>query len=143
MSASAWAVASILVALALGVPAAYAKDFGPGDVRVCNAVRCKAIADEDVLPQLSEFYYSSEQPPSAGVPRLGAPFFELRYRNGYVTGIVAGARLDRFLSYGVHLGHFERGTWYRVPADAARELRELTTGVEPLRLTRAALRRSR
>ena len=143
MNAPAWAAAALLGALALGVPAAHAKDFDPGDVRVCNATRCKAIADADVLPQLSEFYYSLEQPPAVRAPRLGAPFFELRYRNGYVTGIAATGKLDRFLSYGVHLGHFERGTWYRVPADAARELRELTTGVAPLRLTRAAVRRSR
>jgi hypothetical protein len=143
MRASAWAAMFLLAALAVGVSAAHAKDFRPGDVRVCNATRCMPVADREVLPQLSAFYYSSEQPPQASAPRLGAPFFELRYRNGYVTGIVAGARLDRFLSYGVHLGHFERGRWYRVPADAARELRELTAGVTPLRLTRAAAGRSR
>jgi hypothetical protein len=143
MKSSATAAAVVLAALALGATAAHAKEFQPGDVRVCNANRCKAIAGPEVLSQLSAFYYSSEQPLLARAPRLGAPFFELRYRNGYVTGIVAGARLDRFLSYGVHLGHFERGRWYRVPTDAALELRELTAGTAPLRLTRAAVARSR
>jgi hypothetical protein len=143
MKAWAWIAGGLVAALAVGVTAAQAKEFRPGDVRVCNAKRCTAIADPVVLPQLSAFYYSSEQPPAVRAPRLGAPYFELRYRNGYVTGIVAGARLDRFLSYGVHLGHFERGTWYRVPADASLELRELTAGVAPLRLTRAAVARSR
>jgi hypothetical protein len=143
MRAWAWTAGGLLAALAVGVGAAHAKDFGPGDVRVCNAKRCEAIADLAVLPQLSAFYYSAEQPPTARAPRVGAPYFELRYRNGYVTGIVAGARLDRFLSYGVHLGHFERGSWYRVPAAASLELRELTAGVAPLRLTRAAVARSR
>jgi hypothetical protein len=143
MRTSAPATAVLLAALAVGVTAAHAKDFQPGDVHVCNPQRCRAIADPQVLPQLSAFYYSSEQPPAARAPRLGTPFFELRYRNGYVTGIVAGTRLDRFLSYGVHLGHFERGSWYRVPADAALELRELTARIAPLRLTRAALARSR
>ena len=45
---------------------------------------------------------------------LGAPSFELRFDNDYVTGIVATARLDRFLSYGVNTGRFEAGRWYRV-----------------------------
>lgn len=143
MRASASAAAVLLVALAIGVPAAHAKDFRPGDVRVCNAKRCKGITDRGVLPQLSAFYYSAVQPPTVRAPRLGTPYFELRYRNGYVTGIIAGGGLDRFLSYGVHLGHFERGQWYRVPADAALELRELTTAITPLRLTPAALARSR
>lgn len=143
MRATASAAAALLVALAVGVPAAHAKDFRPGDVRVCNAKRCKAIVDPEVLPQLSAFYYSAEQPLTARAPQVGTPYFELRYRNGYVTGIVAGGGLGRFLSYGVHLGHFERGQWYRVPADAALELRELTTGITPLRLTPAAIARSR
>jgi hypothetical protein len=143
MRVSASVAAVLVAALAVGVTAAQAKEFRPGDVRVCNANRCKAIVDPEVLPQLSAFYYAAEQPPAVRAPRLGAPYFELRYRNGYVTGIVAGARLDRFLSYGVHLGHFERGTWYRVPTEAALDLRELTAGVAPLRLTRAAVARSR
>jgi hypothetical protein len=143
MRASASAAAGLLVALAVGVTAAHAKEFRPGDVRACNVTRCKPLVDPEVLPQLSAFYYGAQQPPAVRAPRLGAPYFELRYRNGYVTGIVAGARLDRFLSYGVHLGHFERGIWYRLPAAAALELRELTVGVAPLRLTRAALGRSR
>jgi hypothetical protein len=137
------AAAVLVGALVLGVTAAHAKDFQPGDVRVCNAKRCKAVADAEVLPQLSAFYYSAEQPSAVPAPRLGAPYFELRYRNGYATGIVAGPRLDRFLSYGVHIGHFQRGIWYRVPRDASLELRELTAGIAPLRLTRAGISRSR
>ena len=60
-----------------------------------------------------------------------------------MTGIVATARLDRFLSYGVNLGRFQRGIWYRVPARLASELRKLTAGMKPLRVTRAALSKSR
>jgi hypothetical protein len=74
---------------------------------------------------------------------MGAPFFELKFRNDYVTGIVATRRLDRFLSYGVHLGHFKRGSWYRVPARAALELRKLTAGLEPFRVSAAAVAKSR
>ena len=138
-------VAALLAAAALAAtPAATAKDFGPGDLRVCNAHRCVPIVNRAVLPLLGRFYYSdSHVAHVAPRVRLGAPYFELRFRNGYVTGIVASARLDRFLSYGVNLGRFERGIWYRVPARVASELRTLTTGMKPLRVTRAALAKSR
>jgi hypothetical protein len=74
---------------------------------------------------------------------MGAPAFQLRYDNGYVTGIVASPRLDRFLSYGVYLERFHRGTWYRLPPRAASELRRLTADLRPLRVTAAAVRKSR
>jgi hypothetical protein len=69
--------------------------------------------------------------------------FELRFRNGYVTGIVAATRLDRFLSYGVYLGRFTPGRWYRFPDKVARELRRLAAPLAPLRVTRSALAKSR
>ena len=135
----------MLAAAALAAtPAATAKEFRPGDLRVCNAHRCVPIVNRTVLPLLGRFYYFDTQVAHvADRPRLGARAFELRFRNGYVTGIVASAGLDRFLSYGVNLGRFERGIWYRVPAGAAAELRRLTAGMKPLRLTKAALARSR
>jgi hypothetical protein len=74
---------------------------------------------------------------------MRSPYFELRFRNGYVTGIVATQRLDRFLSYGVYLGRFRRGRWYRVPPRLGQEFRELTASLAPLRLTRAAVSKSR
>ena len=96
------------------------------------------------LTSLGAFYYIGTRPPSVA-PRapLGAPSFELRFDNDYVTGIVATPRLDRFLSYGVNTGRFDAGRWYRVYPKAARELRRLTVGLRPVRLTRAALARSR
>ena len=138
-------VAALLAAAALAAtPAATAKEFRPGDLRVCNAHRCVPIVNRTVLPLLGRFYYFDTQVAHvADRPRLGARAFELRFRNGYVTGIVASAGLDRFLSYGVNLGRFERGIWYRVPAGAAAELRRLTAGMKPLRVTKAALARSR
>jgi hypothetical protein len=138
-------VAALLAAAALAVtPAATAKDFRPGDLRVCNAHRCVPIVNRAVLPLLGSFYYlDAHDPRVAPRPRLGAPYFELRFKNGYVTGIAASASLDRFLSYGVNLGRFHRGVWYRIPARLASELRALTSGMKPLRVTRAALARSR
>ena len=138
-------VAALLAAAALvATPAATAKDFGPGDLRVCNAQRCAPVVNRAVLPLLGRFYYlDAHDPRVAPRVRLGAPYFELRFKNGYVTGIAASARLDRFLSYGVNLGRFHRGVWYRIPARLASELRALTAGMKPLRVTQAALARSR
>jgi hypothetical protein len=135
----AFAAASALLVL----PSASAKGFGPGDLRVCNATRCVAIVNRDVMPRLGSFYYLGSAPARAGRPALGAPYYELRFRNGYVTGIVATRRLDRFLSYGVHLDRFARNRWYAMPRRLSQELRRLTVGLRPLRLDRAALAKSR
>jgi hypothetical protein len=135
------ALAVFIVALAPS--AATAKDFGPGDLRVCNGNRCIPITNRDVLPALGSFYYGGPQPVAAPAVRMGAPAYQLRFRNGYVTGIVATAKLDRFLSYGVYLGRFRRGQWYRVPDAIAGELRRLAIGLAPLRVTPWAVRRSR
>jgi hypothetical protein len=135
----AWLAAAALVA----IPAATAKDFKPGDLRVCNARRCVPITNRAVLPLLGAFYYGPRDAHVAAPARLGAPAFELRFTNGYVTGIAASARLDRFLSYGVNVGRFQRGVWYRIPARLASELRRLTAGLKPLRVTREALAKSR
>ena len=124
------------------VPSASAKDFGPGDLRVCNATRCVPIVKRDVLPQLGRFYYSGGPLTRVARPPLGTPYFQLRFDNGYVTGIVATRALDRFLSYGVHLERFARAAWYMVPRTLAAQLRRLTAGLRPLRLTRAALAKS-
>lgn len=137
-------LAPLLVAAAvLGSVTAQAKEFGPGDLRVCNAHRCTSITTPSVLQQLGAFYYGGAPLAGAPAPRLGAIEYELRFRNGYVTGIVASARLDRFLSFGVNMGRFGRGQWYRLPAQAAQTLRRLTAILTPLRLTRSAERRSR
>jgi hypothetical protein len=137
-------LASIVAGTALlAVPAAGAKDFHPGDLRVCNAKRCVAITSRAVLPQLGSFYYGSYGLTPMHRPALGVRYYQLRFRNGYVSGIVAGARLDRFLSYGVNLGRFVRGRWYALPRRLSAELRRVTAGLSPLRLTHAAFARSR
>jgi hypothetical protein len=137
-------VASVVgvVCLAGALPAG-AKDFKPGDLRICNATRCIRIVDRLVLPTIGTFYYGDRSPRSAPAPRMGAPAFELRFTNGYATGVVAGAKLDRFLSFGVNVGHFRRGVWYRVPPRLADELRHLAAGLRPLRVTKATLAKSR
>lgn len=132
-------VAAVLVA----VPSATAKEFRPGDLRICNHHRCVAITDPTVLNLLGAFYYTGDSPAVAHAPRLGARAFELRFSNGYATGMVATRKLDRFLSFGVNLGRFARGTWYRLPTGAALELRSLAAQLRPLHVTRRALAESR
>jgi hypothetical protein len=133
----------IVVAAALfAAPLADAK-FRSGDLRVCNASHCVAIVDPDVIPRLGYFYYATSQLVRMRRPALGTRYYELRFRNGYVTGIVAGQRLGRFLSYGVNLDRFERGRWYAVPRRVSAELRRLTVGMRPYHLTRTALARAR
>jgi hypothetical protein len=127
----------------LSAGGAGAKEFAPGDVRVCDATRCVAVTKPDVVRVLARFYYTGPKPASVARPAWGAPAFELRYRNGYATGVVASARLDRFLSFGVYLERFRRGVWYRVPPELAQELRRLTAGLQPYRVTRALVTRSR
>jgi hypothetical protein len=133
----------VAVCALLVLPSASAKDFAPGDVRVCNATRCVPIVNREVLPTLGSFYYSGPTLRRALPPAMGQPYFELRFRNGYVTGVVATRTLDRFLSYGVHLERFARNRWYVVPAKLSAEIRRLTVGLRPLRLNRAALAKSR
>jgi hypothetical protein len=136
-------VAVALLLALTAVPAAAAKDFEPGDLRLCNQTRCVHVMDRAAVKALGHFYYSAGHPPRARAVPLGAPAFQLRFRNGYVTGIVATAKLDRFLSYGVHLERFERGRWYQMPQTPAAELRRLAAGMRPLRVTQRMLDRSR
>lgn len=136
-------LAGLVAASALFVlPSAAAKEFRPGDLRVCNAKHCVAIAKGGVLDRIGAFYYGSYGLTRVRRPALRVPYYELRFRNGYVTGIVATARLDRFLSYGVNSGRFAARRWYSVPLRVSAELRRLTRGLRPLRLSRAALERS-
>jgi hypothetical protein len=106
-------------------------------------MRCVPVMDQKALNDISALYYGSRRPARARPPALRVPYYELRFRNGYATGIVATSALDRFLSYGVNLDQFARRRWYRVPARAAAELRRLSASLEPLRLTRTAIRKSR
>ena len=127
-------VGLLVVAALLIVPAASGKVFKPGDVRVCNAKRCVPIRNRVVLDKLSSFYYGSYALTTVRAPIHGAPYYELRFRNGYVTGIVSTRRLDHFQSYGVNVGRFAQGRWYGVPPRVSAELRRLSAGLPPFRL---------
>ena len=133
-----------LALAALLLPAgAGAKDFGPGDLRLCNAQTCVGIADQRLVTALSRFYYGGPPPAEIRAPRLGAPYFQLQFRNGYVTGVAATAQLDRFRSRGVNLGQFGPDHWYRVPAAVARALRKLAAPLRPLHVSESVIARTR
>lgn len=136
-------VGFVAVPALLVLSSASAKDFHPGDLRICNSTRCVAVVNRAVMPRLASFYYRGPAPARAPRPKLGTQYYELRFRNGYVTGIVASPRLDRFLSYGVYLGRFARNKWYALPPQVSSEFRRLTVDLRPLRLTQAALAKSR
>jgi len=57
----------------LAVPAAVAKDFGPGDLRVCGRSQCVPIVNERLLKILSAYYYGPRRVVRAAPVRHGAP----------------------------------------------------------------------
>jgi hypothetical protein len=141
LSAAA-ALAAAAALTAVFVPNAAAKEFNPGDLRVCAASRCVAISDRPALDAIGAFYYGPSAPRPAAAPSPRTRYVELRFRNGYVTGVAAGERFDRFLSFGVNLDEFAGRTWYRIPAAAAAEIRRLAVQLRPRRLPRDVLMRS-
>jgi hypothetical protein len=130
-------VGLLVAAALLVVPAASGKVFKPGDVRLCNAKRCVLIRNRVALEKLGSFYYGTYPLTTVHAPTHGAPYYELQFRNGYVTGVVATRRLDHFLSHGVNVGRFANGRWYGVPPRVSAELRRLAVGLRPRHLIRA------
>ncbi|HYX89808.1 MAG TPA: hypothetical protein VE753_10600 [Gaiellaceae bacterium] len=55
-SVTALAAALIAAGALLAVPAAVAKDFGPGDLRVCGRADCVPIVNRSLLRVLSSYY---------------------------------------------------------------------------------------
>jgi hypothetical protein len=138
-------VALIAVCLAVATSTANAttmKRFRPGDVRACGVHRCVAIRSQSVLDVLGRFYYGRPAPTRAAAPNKRAPYLRLLYRDGYVTGVAAGSRFTRFLSFGVNLGQFGARTWYAVPGAVAAELRRLALHISTPRLPENILSRS-
>jgi hypothetical protein len=130
-------VVTLIVAVGLlTVPAGLAKDFRPGDLRACGRDRCVRLVDQGLLRSLARYYYGQGSVERAPRVALGSPGFVLRFRNGYATGVVAGAELGRFQSYGVICGRFTRGRWYRVPPRVAFALRRVTADLRPMRVPR-------
>ena len=135
-------LAAVVLAVLLAAGGAGAKEFAPGDVRVCDATRCVPVTTPAIVRLLARFVYTGTKPAVVARPAWGAPAFELRYRNNYAAGVAASARLDRFLSFGVYAERFRPRVWYRMPPELGVELRRLTEGMRPYRVTRALVAKS-
>ena len=125
----------VTLAVLVGAQVSSAKDFRPGDLRLCNARECVTLVRRRLLRELSAFVYGEARVARAPKLRRGAPVLELRFENGYVPGLVGGAKLDRFRSHGVICGRFTRGVWYLVPPQLAHDLRGAAGRLTPLRLS--------
>ena len=130
----ATAVALLTACGLLAIPAATAKDVGPGDLRVCGRSHCVPIMNRRLVRILNAYYWGPRPVIRAGPVRRGAPAFALRWRDGYVSGLVAGADLNRFRAHGFFCERFVRGRWYRFRAEATVWLKKLTTQLRPLRV---------
>jgi hypothetical protein len=124
------------------VPLAAAKNFAPGDLQVCASSHCVPITNQNALHRLSAFYYGKASPTRVKAPSSSAPYVELRFRHGYLTGIAAGVGFDRFLSFGVNLDQFAARTWYAIPAPAAAEIRRIAANMRAQPLPLEILARS-
>jgi hypothetical protein len=123
----------IAVCGVLLVPSALGKGSGPS--LVCGRHRCVSIKNPHLARILSDFYWSAERPRRAPRVPLGTPGFELRWSDGYATGMVAGTMLKRFRAYGFYCERFQRGKWYWIPPRAAAALRRMTAGMRPMRVS--------
>ena len=135
------AALGLAVLIVIASPA-QAKHFRPGDLRICDAQSCVPIMDQKVVDALSSFYYPpGRQPAEVRKPRLGSPYFQLRFGT-YVSGVVASRQLDRFRS-GCQCGHFGPDSWYRVPAKVALHLQKLAASLKPFRVSESVVGRTR
>lgn len=111
----------------------------PRGLRLCGETSCVAITDKSVAKALSLFYYGGPKPFETAAPRVGAPYFLLKFGNDYLTGFAATSQLDRFRSRGVNMDRFNLEDWYRVPPQAALGLRKLAAKLRPLRVTESTI----
>jgi hypothetical protein len=128
-----WAALAVLAS----VPVAEAKEFGPGELRACNATHC-VIVPRSATAGFSAFLYGNGSRPGAvRAPDATAPGYEIRFVRGNGSGpvgLVGGVRRDRMRVYGLNCGRFERGRWYALPPALARALQIRTRVLAPLRI---------
>jgi hypothetical protein len=120
--------------LLLGTPAASAKDFRPGDLRICGAAHCRVVTEHAQARAFSAFLYGSSRVERVKTPRPGSPVFQLRLRDGFVAALLSA---NAVRVHGLYCERFQRGHWYRLPPS----LRTVAAGLVPKRL-RASVPRS-
>jgi hypothetical protein len=130
----------VVAAALIGASTASAKQFRPGDLKLCSSHTCVAITDRGTLAALTSFYYTGAAPGETQAPKVGAPYYSIKFTsNGYVTGIFAAKQLDRFRSGGISTAQFPTGAWFRVPRGLSVALNRLAGQLQPMRVTRATL----
>jgi hypothetical protein len=92
------------------------------------AGRCVAIRSQSVLNAMGAFDYGNGALEVVNAPKHGARALQLVFSNGYVSGIAVGGS---FLSYGVNMGRFNAGVWYRLPSSASTTLVALSRSLHP------------
>jgi hypothetical protein len=127
----------LAVAAVVCASVALAKEWGPGDLRVCDAKQCRPIWDRGAARAFSNFYWGDGRATRARAPRRSARAYALRFTDdGDPAGLVGGMRLDRALVYGLNCGKFKRGQWYRLPNRARQAVDRLATTLQPMRVPR-------
>lgn len=106
--------------------AASAKDFRPGDLRVCGAIHCRALGKTQTSA-FGTLLYASGKVARAPEPPIGAPVIQVRTTDGPLGAVITATAIR---VHGLNCGRFRRGSWYRLPP----ALRHLTTGLEAKRL---------
>jgi hypothetical protein len=112
---------------------ATAKEFPPGSLMVCGATQCRAVTDAQSRA-FSDILWGDRPVRRAPTPAVGSPIYQLRFPGGPLGAIVSSAAIR---VHGINCGRFQRGKWYRLPA----ELRGVTAGLAPKSL-RASIPRS-
>jgi hypothetical protein len=93
-----------LLTASLLIPAVvWAKDFGPGDLRVCGAARCRVIEDGTASSRFGRFLYGNERVVPVPTPRVGSPVFQLRFKDG-PAGVILNRTAARV--HGLNCGRF-------------------------------------
>jgi hypothetical protein len=125
-------VVLLTASLVIGA-AAWAKEIRPGELMICGARHCRNVTQPAQARAFSALLWGEGTVPRAPTPRVGAPVFQLRFRDGPAGAIITATAIR---VAGLNCGRFQHGKWYRLP----RALRGLTTGLQPRRLGAAAPR---
>lgn len=116
----------VLAAALVVAAAALAKEFPPGELRVCGATRCRVVSDAQ-SGAFSSLLWGDRSVTRAPSPRGGSPVFQLRFEDGPAGAIISATAIR---VHGLNCSRFQRGRWYRLRAS----LRGVASGLTPKRL---------
>ena len=118
-------IIGVAAAISLVVCAgAWAKEIGPGELRICGARHCRTVTEPAEARAFSAVLWGNRRVVRAPTPRVGSPVFQLRFEDGPAGAIISATAIR---VHGLNCGRFQRGKWYRLPP----RLRGLTRGLAP------------